>query len=1055
MSFDLSRIRFDARRDFLGVVMQQGRVQLDADWNEWVAQLARRIQAGTVDTFNGSVVPRTTPDGFHIDAAGGALTIGPGRMYVDGLLAENHGGAPDAWDPTLAELAGTTALDYTAQPYLPDPPAVPQSGRHLVYVDVWQRDITAVEDPALVEPAVGVDSTGRLQTVWQVKLLEDVGDISCATADADIPGWQAATAPSAARLSTGTATPSFEPDPCRIAPAAGYRGLENQLYRVEVHTGGALGTATFKWSRDNASVASRVTHIDSARTTITVESIGRDEVLSFHAGDWVEVTDDWRELHGQPGELRRISPSQGVDPVARTLTFEAPLTAGLFPTDGQDATDALRNTRVRRWDQAGEIHQEDGTVVADLNALGATGEIEIPPAGTRLFLEDGIVVEFTLAEANGAFHSGDYWVVAARTTDASVEILDAAPPLGIHHHYARLAVVDLPDGETDCRTLWPPIADGGGCDCTVCVSAEDHNNGTHTLQQAIDGIKDSGGTVCLGIGSYAIDTPLNIHDGRSLRIRGQGWATILQARQTGGLVDIADTSGIALQNLTLIGSGSNSGFTPMIAARTTVDLRCEHINVLGFAVGDGTSLGIGLSGSVLGVSVSDCAIVAERGIGALATEGANYTLTGELRIRRNLFFCSQSAVHFGDTSLHYGTTQVGGNLMLNGNRSAIVATGAVLPGSAFDIRDNTLYTTGDGIQAGVDGLTIEGNEIAGLGERSGDGIALVEGLDPVAIDTVRIRANRLRNLQGNAIRQTQAVGSALIQDNQIDAIGLGVFVMSEAASIATLTLSSNQCLDIGQAVTGGNDAYAAIQLTRVQRGDVRGNTLGRVARNATAAPAVDAIRAVGVDALSVDGNRLFGIGPDRSAGPVTAIRVRPPFDRLAIDDNQVDRRADAGQNLVPADWQAIRITRPALGGVAHLGFATAFEAAETSYLLTLNRLVALPVARPDLSIRGNRLRGELLGERLGECANVDHLLFADNACEMSGGGKAPLIGQFAARTLTASNNRLIAPGDADTLHLHPGQQRAIVMGNTSTGNIRVPGGAPVPADPLLTNIIGT
>ena len=60
MSFDLSRIRFDVRRDFLGVVMQQGRVQLDADWNEWVAQLARRIQAGSLDTYGGNVVPRIT-----------------------------------------------------------------------------------------------------------------------------------------------------------------------------------------------------------------------------------------------------------------------------------------------------------------------------------------------------------------------------------------------------------------------------------------------------------------------------------------------------------------------------------------------------------------------------------------------------------------------------------------------------------------------------------------------------------------------------------------------------------------------------------------------------------------------------------------------------------------------------------------------------------------------------------------------------------------------------------------------------------------------------------
>jgi len=264
MSFDLSRIRFDARRDFLGVVMQQGRVQLDADWNEWVAQLARRLQAGTVDTFNGSVVPRTTPDGFHIEATAGALSIGVGRMYVDGLLAENHGDAPEAWDSTLAELSGTTALDYTAQPYYPDPPPLPEADRHLVYLDVWQRDITAVEDPSLIEPAVGVDTTGRRQTVWQVKLLEDVGDdVTCATADEDIPGWVELTSPSAGRLSTGTAVPGFEPDPCRIAPAAGYRGLENQLYRVEVHTGGPLGTARFKWSRDNASVASRVTHINS------------------------------------------------------------------------------------------------------------------------------------------------------------------------------------------------------------------------------------------------------------------------------------------------------------------------------------------------------------------------------------------------------------------------------------------------------------------------------------------------------------------------------------------------------------------------------------------------------------------------------------------------------------------------------------------------------------------------------------------------------------------------------------------------------------------------
>jgi hypothetical protein len=40
---------------------------------------------------------------------------------------------------------------------------------------------------------------------------------------------------------------------CEIAATAGYRRLENQLYRVEVHEGGA--SPTFKWSRENGSVA--------------------------------------------------------------------------------------------------------------------------------------------------------------------------------------------------------------------------------------------------------------------------------------------------------------------------------------------------------------------------------------------------------------------------------------------------------------------------------------------------------------------------------------------------------------------------------------------------------------------------------------------------------------------------------------------------------------------------------------------------------------------------------------------------------------------------------
>ena len=57
MSFDSSRFTFYPWNDYLGVVMQQGRVQLDADWNEWLAQFARRIQAGSMDTMGRAMVP--------------------------------------------------------------------------------------------------------------------------------------------------------------------------------------------------------------------------------------------------------------------------------------------------------------------------------------------------------------------------------------------------------------------------------------------------------------------------------------------------------------------------------------------------------------------------------------------------------------------------------------------------------------------------------------------------------------------------------------------------------------------------------------------------------------------------------------------------------------------------------------------------------------------------------------------------------------------------------------------------------------------------------------
>jgi hypothetical protein len=1049
MSFDLSRIRFDARSDFLGVVMQQGRVQLDADWNEWVAQLGRRLQAGSLDTFGANVVPRITPEGFQIQAAGGNLSIGPGRIYVDGLLAENHGGQPNAWEPRLAELTGTAAVDYAAQPYYPNPPALPADGPHLVYVDVWQRDISSLNVPDLVEKAVGVDTTGRLQTVWQVKLLANVGASSCATPDAEVPGWLAATAPSAARLSTDTGVPDFEPNPCQVPPAAGYRGLENQLYRVEVHTGGALGTATFKWSRDNATVASRVTQINPARDRITVERIGHDDVLRFHDGDWVELIDDWLELHNLPGELRRIRTAAGVDETARTLQFDVAL----------QATQPARNTRVRRWDQSGQVRREDGTPMQDLNAPLGTGDITIPPAGTRVFLENGILVDFSLDPAAGQFNSGDYWVFAARTVDASIEKLDKAPPLGIHHHYARLAVVDFPGSATDCRTLWPPLAEGEGCDCSVCVSAEGHNSGASTLQQAVDALKKTGGTICLGIGTYTLGAALNVDGAHSLRIRGQGWATLLVGSRPGSVIEIVGGIGVALENFSVIGSASGGGVVPMILASNTLDLRAEHINVLGLSVGDGSSAGIGLSGLSLGAEISECAIVAKRGVAMVAAKDRNALLSAELCMARNLFICSQRAISFEGISLHYGNTRISGNLMITGDQ-AIVATGAVLPASCFDIVENVIHTGGIGIRAGIDGLRIRNNEITGQTEGSSDGIVVEPGLDPGKLDDLQILGNRLTQLQGNAVVINHSLDSARIADNHVDGMGLGAVVMGKGGAAATLSVTGNHCRNLGVAVKDEATAFAAIQLIRVVRGDLCDNVIANVARGAGAKPMIDAIRALACGQLRIAGNRLFAIGPengsdnDNDRGEMTAIHVLPPFDRTVIDNNHVERiDRDGTQQPVLAIWRAINVASGQVGNRKFFVPAYSLVAGEFAYLLTASHVFATAVRMGDLSIQGNQLRAHQTKVPLNQCTDVQHCLFASNHCEVIGdSGESPMLGLLLARTLNASNNYLRGVGKFDTLHLQSQVDRAIVIGNTSSGTIRVLNGVPIPNDILLTNV---
>ena len=710
MSGDYSRHRFDPNKHFSGVLMQQGRVQLDADWNEGVEILDRRLRAGITDIMGRCVVPKETPNAFKIEISGTdsnkQMTIGAGRIYVDGLLAENYGGHP-TFDKVLAEARGTEAVFYDAQPYFPNAPLLPTSGLYLVYLDVWQREVTHLEVPALIEPAIGVDTTARLQTVWQVKIhpLPANATVTCATDDDKIPGWLDTTRPSAGRLTTEAVDVATDPSPCLIPPGSGYRGLENQLYRVEIHNSGPAETATFKWSRENASVATTVKALDGGQ--ITVDRVKWDSIRRFSPGNWIELTDDWREFSGQPGVMRKI---MTVDDTTQVITLEQPLTPqelAMFPSSGSDhLTDSTRHTRIRRWDQQGKVRKADGSPFYNLDppvagvpagviplpptgisvagmpagmipllptrvSVGGVpaggiplpptgisvagvpaGVIPVPPSGTPIILEHGVQITFTTDPNGGKFRTGDYWTFAARiatgSAKATIEELKKAPPRGIHHHYGRLALVtfplDLSNQPTTCRVLWPPdaVAEGGeGCECTVCVTADSHNTGTLTIQAAIDKVKPSGGTVCLGSGYYVLGSSLHINGAESVRVRGHGWKTVLMHQGVGSAVISEQSFGVTIEDVMIMASARS----PAITLRNCMGVTLQRCIVLhkgdlahtvpvrsggGLAeLPESPAPAIGLSGWLFGTILRENVLIAATGIASMVAERTlrSYLLT--------------------------------------------------------------------------------------------------------------------------------------------------------------------------------------------------------------------------------------------------------------------------------------------------------------------------------------------------------------------------------------------------------------------------------------------
>ncbi len=436
MSGDFSRLTFNPAKHFSGVRMQQGRLQIDADWNEQMDILTHRMETEVGDFLGRHGVPISVNNGkgFAISVnANGGLQLGAGRYYIAGRLFENE------LDSAISGVPVPPSNSFN-KPDAISRVRVPQSNSfYVAYLDTWQRHIAAAQDSSIVEVALGgPDTATRIKNEWLVRFEPTTQTDPVALRN----GWQPVTVP----ISTGFMN-------ARLNAQA--FSLENQLYRIEIHEITDNGSMRFKWSRDNGSIiAAIVPPVDIEGGVITVTSIGRDDIQSFQANQWIELTTKAQTNQGQPGVFIQIQNINGHQITATQASWAAALTIWKATNIGASDFDL-----VRRWDMPNGLIE---ATISDANAQD----------GWQL-IEQGIEVRFQPGTVGKQYKPGDYWLTTSRAAIGSIEWPHdqsgqpvAQPAHGIQHTFVPLALLQS-DGKQwsvandgDLRTTFRPMVDG-------------------------------------------------------------------------------------------------------------------------------------------------------------------------------------------------------------------------------------------------------------------------------------------------------------------------------------------------------------------------------------------------------------------------------------------------------------------------------------------------------------------------------------------------------------------------------------------------------------------
>ncbi|MEG4318627.1 MULTISPECIES: DUF6519 domain-containing protein [unclassified Microcoleus] len=520
MGSDRARISYDQTQKYRAVVAQQGRVTLEADLNEAQQIASEELREETLDFVGASGTP---DNGYEVISAAQPFDFATraGTMYVGGVRAFS-----------------TKAIEYSNQldwlDRVGDPLWVDLnefanalSAQELVYLLLREQEVSAVEDSALLEKALGgPDTTQRLRLIQHIVRLQTKGENCSWALDEAIEIWRAKQGLELDRstlqlLSSATLKVSFSPpttpaDLCEPEARSGYLGAENQLIRVQIS-----GTNQLVWGFDNAAFLYRAEVVSNQ--ILRLKSRPVDDFHRPRANQAVEILRSAAQLNNQ----EYIAAATGL---VTTLTApynpdtrEVSLAAGLS-TEYLDQKETPR-LFLRVWEEA--IPFTPGVAVT----LGQTG------------------LQVTLQTINNQpFHIGDYWQIAVRPGEPTEvyppRYLEAPqPPNGPRLWACPLAVIGWKDRRLsvieDCRHPFDSLVDltrrnQGGC-CTVTVRPEDLTP-ERTLQSILDRFASRNRpnrdhiTICLMPGIYQLPQSLQLGPQHSnFTLQGCGDGAELQA----------------------------------------------------------------------------------------------------------------------------------------------------------------------------------------------------------------------------------------------------------------------------------------------------------------------------------------------------------------------------------------------------------------------------------------------------------------------------------------------------------------------------------------------